>query len=44
MCGIVGYIGTQKAAPILVEGLKSLDTGATTAPGSPWRPVTASSE
>ena len=25
MCGIVGYIGTQQAAPILVEGLKSLE-------------------
>jgi glucosamine--fructose-6-phosphate aminotransferase (isomerizing) len=25
MCGIVGYIGTQLAAPILVEGLKSLE-------------------
>jgi glucosamine--fructose-6-phosphate aminotransferase (isomerizing) len=25
MCGIVGYIGTQPAAPILVEGLKSLE-------------------
>jgi len=25
MCGIVGYIGTQAAAPILVEGLKSLE-------------------
>ena len=25
MCGIVGYIGTQQAAPILVDGLKSLE-------------------
>jgi glucosamine--fructose-6-phosphate aminotransferase (isomerizing) len=25
MCGIVGYIGAQGAAPILVEGLKSLE-------------------
>jgi glucosamine--fructose-6-phosphate aminotransferase (isomerizing) len=25
MCGIVGYIGLQQAAPILVEGLKSLE-------------------
>ena len=25
MCGIVGYIGFQAAAPILVEGLKSLE-------------------
>jgi glucosamine--fructose-6-phosphate aminotransferase (isomerizing) len=25
MCGIVGYIGTQQAAAILVEGLKSLE-------------------
>ena len=25
MCGIVGYVGTQKAASILIEGLKRLE-------------------
>ena len=25
MCGIVGYTGTQEAAPILLEGLKRLE-------------------
>ena len=25
MCGIVGYTGTQAAAPFLIEGLKKLE-------------------
>ena len=25
MCGIVGYVGRQEAAPILLEGLKTLE-------------------
>ena len=36
MCGIVGYIGTQDAAPILLEGLGAWSTGATTRRASPW--------
>ena len=35
MCGIVGYIGSQEAEPILVEGLAGWSTAATTA--RDWR-------
>ena len=34
MCGIVGYVGPRDAAPILLEGLRRLDTAATTRPAS----------
>jgi glucosamine--fructose-6-phosphate aminotransferase (isomerizing) len=49
MCGIVGYIGTQPAAPILVEGLKSLEyrgydsAGIALAPGNGQFRVTRAS-
>lgn len=36
MCGIVGYIGREEAAPILLDGLKRLDTGDTTPRGWPF--------
>ena len=35
MCGIIGYIGSQKVVPILIDGLRRLDTAATTRRGSP---------
>ena len=27
MCGIVGFTGTQSAGPLLLDGLKRLETG-----------------
>ena len=35
MCGIVGYVGAQQAAPLLLEGLAGWSTEATTRPVSP---------
>ena len=32
MCGIVGYIGPKEACPILINGLKRLNTGDMTLP------------
>lgn len=35
MCGIVGYVGAQQAAPILLEGLQKLEyRGYDSAPAS----------
>ncbi len=33
MCGIVGYIGTEEAAPILLEGCAAWSTGGMTPQG-----------
>lgn len=33
MCGIVGYIGEQNAAEIILDGLKNSNTAATILPG-----------
>ena len=33
MCGIVGYVGSQQAAPILLDGLRRLEYRATTPAG-----------
>ena len=35
MCGIVGYVGSQQAVPVLVEGSPASSTAGTTRPG--WR-------
>ena len=33
MCGIIGYTGPRQAAPLVLDGLDGLSTGATTATG-----------
>jgi hypothetical protein len=39
MCGIVGYVGFQWAAPILLEGLRTLEYRAMILPALPqWIP------
>ena len=36
MCGIVGYIGNEQAAPILLDGLPNWNTEAMIQRGSPF--------
>ena len=43
MCGIIGYVGEQEAAPILIDGLGAWSTAATTASASPSSRRTAAS-
>ena len=43
MCGIVGYIGPKRVVPLILDGLKRLDTAATIRPASPSSVTTAGS-